>query len=99
MPEGSTPDPSIQLAGDAAGSSLRQTDQCNDTGRCLQTADDNLKKIASHELNSAQRDMALQVRQFIDQSKKAAKDGDLESARTLAWKAQLLSEELVNPQK
>jgi hypothetical protein len=43
--------------------------------------------------------MVKQVRQFIDQSKTATAAGDLESARTLAWKAQLLSDELVNPQK
>jgi len=96
---GSAPEPSIQLAGDAGGSALRQTGECHDAGRCLQTADENLKKIAGRQLSSSQRDMLTQVRQFIAQSKKATTEGDLESARTLAWKAQLLSEELVNPEK
>jgi hypothetical protein len=43
--------------------------------------------------------MVTQIHQFMDQSKTAVKDGDLERARTLAWKAQLLSEELVKPQE
>ena len=33
----------------------------------------------------------------MEQSKAAVGGGDLERARTLAWKAQLLSEELVKP--
>ena len=40
-----------------------------------------------------------QVRQFMDQSKAAIDAGDLERARTLAWKAEVLSEELVKPEK
>jgi hypothetical protein len=97
--QGSAPEPSIQLAGDAAGSNLRQTNECGDTSHCLQTADDNLKKIAGRGLSSDQKDIVTQVKQFIDQSKDATKNGDLDSARTLAWKAQSLSEELVNPEK
>jgi hypothetical protein len=89
--EGSTPEPSIQLVGG--------TDNSSDTAKFLQSTDDNLKKLAGHELNSSQQSMVKQVRQFIDQSKTATAAGDLESARTLAWKAQLLSDELVNPQK
>jgi hypothetical protein len=75
------------------------TDNSSDTAKFLQSTDENLKKLAGHELNSSQQSMVKQVRQFIDQSKTATAAGDLESARTLAWKAQLLSDELVNPQK
>jgi len=59
----------------------------------------NLKKIDETKLTTSQHEMVNQVHQFMDQSKSAASAGDLERARTLAWKAQLLSEELVNPQK
>jgi hypothetical protein len=89
--EGSTPEPSIQLVGSANNSS--------DTAKYLQSADENLKKLAGRQLESSQQSMVKQVHQFIDQSKTATAAGDLESARTLAWKAQLLSDELVNPQK
>jgi len=40
-----------------------------------------------------------QIRQFMAQSKAAVADGDMERARTLAWKAETLSEDLVNPPK
>jgi hypothetical protein len=97
--QGGTSEPSIQLAGDASSSPLRDTNQCSNASQCLQSAEENLKKIAGRQLSSNQRDMVTQIRQFVDQSKHASANGDLESARTLAWKAQLLSEELVNPEK
>jgi hypothetical protein len=93
--QGGTAEPSIQLAGGAAGPS-RQKDTAN---QLLGTTEANLKKIAGHPLSSNQQDMVNQIRQFMEQSKAAVGDGDLERARTLAWKAQLLSEELVKPSK
>jgi hypothetical protein len=61
----------------------------------LGTTDANLKQIAGRQLSATQQDMVNQIRQFVGQSKAAVVDGDLERARTLAWKAQVLSEELV----
>jgi hypothetical protein len=61
----------------------------------LGTTDANLKQIAGRQLSATQQAMVNQIRQFMDQSKAAVVDGDLERARTLAWKAQVLSEELV----
>jgi hypothetical protein len=61
----------------------------------LGTTDANLKQIAGRQLSATQQAMVNQIRQFMHQSKKAVVDGDLERARTLAWKAQVLSEELV----
>jgi hypothetical protein len=63
----------------------------------LGSTEENLKKIAGRQLSSDQQDMVNQIRQFMEQSKRAVGDGDLERARTLAWKAQVLSEELVKP--
>jgi hypothetical protein len=63
----------------------------------LGTTESNLKKIAGQQLSSDQQDMVKQIRQFMEQSKAAVADGDLDRARTLAWKAQVLSEELVKP--
>jgi hypothetical protein len=65
----------------------------------LDTTEANLKKIGDRQLNTEQQDMVTQIHQFMTQSKAAVGDGDLERARTLAWKAQLLSEELVKPEK
>jgi len=65
----------------------------------LAATDANLKKIEGTQLSSSQQDMIAQIRQFMDQSKKATAAGDAEQARTLAWKAKTLSEELVGPPK
>jgi len=65
----------------------------------LGTTEANLKKIAGRQLTPDQENMVNQIRQFMEQSKAAAGDGDLDRARTLAWKAQVLSEELVKPAK
>jgi hypothetical protein len=92
--QGGTSEPSIQLAGGPTGAHERDT-----ATQMLQSAEANLKKIAGSQLTSSQKDMVTQIRQFMDQSKTATTAGDIERARTLAWKAQLLSEELVNPPK
>ncbi|MGA7766576.1 MAG: hypothetical protein WCA27_10190 [Candidatus Sulfotelmatobacter sp.] len=95
--QGGTADTSIQLAGGAASN---QTSNKRDTAnQMLSAAETNLKKIAGQQLNANQQDMVNQIRQFMKQSKAAVGDGDLERARTLAWKAQVLSEELVKPEK
>lgn len=97
MRQGGTSEPSIQLAGSANGSQAsHQRDTAN---RMLGTTEENLKKIAERQLSSNQQEMVNQIRQFVEQSKTAVAAGDLERARNLAWKAQLLSEELVKPQE
>jgi hypothetical protein len=95
--DGGTSEPSIQVAGGATGEQTNQ--QRNTANEMLDVANGNLKKISGHQLTSEQQDMVSQIHQFMDQSKTAVKDGDLERARTLAWKAQILSEELVKPEK
>lgn len=87
----------MQLAGGAAGSqTANQRDTAN---QMLGTTQENLKKIAGRQLTTNQQDMVNQIRQFMNQSKDAADAGDLDRARTLAWKAQLLSEDLIKPEK
>jgi hypothetical protein len=93
--QGGTAEPSIQLGGGAASAS-QQRDTAN---QMLGTTEANLKKIAGRQLTSDQQNMVNQIRQFKEQSKAALGDGDLDRARTLAWKAQVLSEELVKPAK
>ena len=94
--QGGTSEPSVQLAGGPAGQTSHQRDTAN---QMLGTTEANLKKIAGRQLSSKEQDMVNQTRQFMTQSKAAVDAGDLERARTLAWKAQLLSEELVKPEK
>ena len=95
--QGGTSEPTIRLAGGAVGDqAVQQRDTANQMLAATQT---NLKKIAGRQLTANQQDMVNQIHQFIDQSRNAVASGDLERARTLAWKAQLLSEELVKPDK
>lgn len=94
---GGTKDPNIQLAG---GPKNDEAAQKRDTiNQLLGVTDQNLKKTGGMQLTPSQQDTVTQTRQFIDQSKAAMANGDLERARTLAWKAELLSEDLVKPEK
>ena len=94
--KGGTTEPSIQLAG---GSTAEQAAKRDAINQALGTTEQNLQKAAAMQLNTTQQDTVSQTRQFVEQSKAAMADGDLERAKTLAWKAQLLSEDLVNPAK
>ncbi|HTS34223.1 MAG TPA: hypothetical protein VMH04_01050 [Candidatus Solibacter sp.] len=95
--QGGTSEPSIQLAGGASGD--QANGQRDATNQLLGSTDANLKKLEGRSLSANQQDMVSQVRQFMQQSKTAVDAGDMERARTLAWKAQLLSEELLKPAK
>ena len=95
--QGGSTEPRIQLAGGpTAAEAAHKRDAVN---QLLGATNQNLKKTAGWQLNSNQQDTITQTRQFVKQSEAAMAEGDLERARTLAWKAELLSEDLVNPQK
>ncbi len=95
--QGGTADPSIQLAGGPG--TAQASSKKDEVNQLLGVTQENLKKIAAQPLNSNEQDTATQIRQFMDQSKAAIADGNLERARTLAWKAKTLSEDLVGPEK
>jgi hypothetical protein len=95
--QGGISEPSVQLAGDASGD--QKSHEQETTNQMLDSTKENLKKIGGHQLSPDQQNMVNQTRQFMEQAKAAADAGDLDRARTLAWKAQLLSEELVRPDK
>jgi len=93
--QGGTSDPNIQLAGGTGGQ--QATQQRTTANQMLDATEENIKKISGRQLSAGQRDVLAQIHQFVDQSKAASASGDLERARTLAWKAQTLSEELAKP--
>jgi len=95
--QGGTSEPSIQLAGGAVGAQAAH--QRETANQMLGATEKNLKQIDGQKLSPSQQDMVNQIHQFMQQSKTAVAAGDLERGRTLAWKAQLLSEELIKPQK
>jgi hypothetical protein len=94
---GGTSEPPIHLSGGPEG--VQAAQQRNTANQMLTATQLNLKKIAGRTLTANQQDMVKQVHQFMEQSKAAAATGDTDRARMLAWKAQLLSEELTNPLK
>lgn len=97
VPQGGASTPDIELVGGAAGS--QASNERKSASEMLQSTETNLEQIEGAQLNSSQQDMIKQVRQFMAQSKTAADAGDPDGARTLAWKAQSLSEQLLKNQK
>ena len=95
--QGGITEQSIQLAGGSAGDQANQ--KRGAASQMIAVTEENLKKIAGRQLSTAEQDSVSQIRQFVDQSKSAITAGNLERAQTLAWKAKLLSDDLLNPQK
>ncbi|MGA2020065.1 MAG: hypothetical protein ABSH02_05695 [Candidatus Sulfotelmatobacter sp.] len=92
---GGSDEPIVELKGDT---SAGQASYQRFTTEQLNTAtEENLKKIAGHELNTTQQEMVSQIKQFMEQSKSAIAAGDLGRGHNLAMKARLLSDELVKP--
>ncbi len=70
-------------------------EQLKKTNSLLNGTTLNLQKISAKELNPNQQDMVKQIRNYMQQSKRAAAAGDVQGATNLAFKAHLLSEELI----
>ncbi|HKT50389.1 MAG TPA: hypothetical protein VJV96_08825 [Candidatus Angelobacter sp.] len=70
-----------------------QRDQYN-TEQLLQTTENALNNL-KRQLSKEEEAMVAQARSYINQSRQASKDNDPARARTLAQKANLLSNELV----
>ncbi len=91
---GGSAEPSIQLVGGAAST---PNDQQRTIDELTAATKENLKKLEGRQLNPTQQDTVTQIKQFMDQSKTAAAEGDMERSNNLATKARLLSDELVKP--
>jgi hypothetical protein len=90
--DGGTAEPTVQLKSDTKDA----PDQVSTTEQLRAATEDNLKKIAGNELTADQQEMVNQIKQFVDQSKAAIAEGDLERGHNLAMKAKLLSDELAS---
>ena len=90
---GSTADPVVQLAPSVTEQQASQ--QRQSTAQLLTATEANLNKISTRQLTSAQQDMVNQIRNYVQQAKVAENAGDLQRARNLAFKAQLLSDEVL----
>lgn len=87
---GSTAEPSIQIS-----SGQPDAQDVTSTNSLLEATGSNLKKISGRQLSPAQQDMVKQIRSYMDQAKSASGLGDTQGAHNLAFKAHLLSEELL----
>ena len=94
--QGGIAEQSIQLAGGSAGDQAQKRDAAN---QMIAATEQNLYKLTGRQLSNAERDSVIQIRQFVEQSRTALTAGNLERAQTLAWKAKLLSEDLLDPKK
>lgn len=94
--QGGIAEQSIQLAGGSAGDQAQKKDAAS---RMIAATEQNLNRLTGRQLSNAERDSVIQIRQFVEQSRTALTAGNLERAQTLAWKAKLLSEDLIDPKK
>ena len=76
---------------DAEASAARQQ-----TTSSINEAEKNLARSQGKTLNATQSDLAAKIKQFIGDAQSASREGDWTRARSLATKAQVLSEELAS---
>ena len=90
---GDTTEPRIDIS---PGLSPQQASQQRGrTTWLLGKTDENLKTLASRQLNPTQQDTVNQVKRYVEESEAATNAGDLQRAYTLANKARMLSGDLV----
>ncbi len=65
-----------------------------ETNQSLSIADKNLASVRGKTLNVMQTDLVSKIKGFLKDAREAAQAGDWKRARSLAKKAQVLSEEL-----
>lgn len=90
---GSTVDPGVQIS--TGGTEEQVSRQKKSTTQLLQRTEANLRKISVRQLDAGQQDTVKQIRMYLGQAKAAVDSGDLQRAHNLAFKANLLSAELL----
>lgn len=65
------------------------------TEQLLSSTEGNLQQLATRNLKQGERDTVSQIRNYMVGSRSALEDGDLPRARTLAFKAHLLADDLL----
>ncbi len=90
---GSTTDPPLAISPGVSEQQVSQ--QVATTNGLLVMTDENLKTIASRQLDAGQQETVEQIKSYMKQSRTAASSGDVQRAYTLANKARMLSGDLV----
>ena len=94
--DGGTSEPAVQLTG-GAGAGGPASPQNVTTDQLLGATEENLKKLPARQLTADQQAMVNQIHQYMEQSKAATAEGDVERGHSLAMKANLLSKDLTKP--
>jgi hypothetical protein len=90
---GSTADPTVEIS---PGLSPQQaTQKLQATNQLLAATDADLKQIAARQLSDAEQDTLAHIKNYMEQARKAANNGDVQRAYNLANKANLLSADMV----
>jgi hypothetical protein len=90
---GGTAEPAVQLS--PRLSEEQASHQRENTDGLLAMTDSNLKQMSAHSPSPGQQETVAQIRSYMQQAKAASSAGDLERAYNLAFKAHLLSDELL----
>jgi hypothetical protein len=91
---GGATEPTAQIS--PGGLSKQQaSSQSQNTTQLLAGTNTNLQKLSGRQLSPAQQDTVKQIRTYMDQAKAATDTGDVQRAHNLAFKAHLLSDDLV----
>ena len=91
--DGSTAEPDVKLS--RPMSPKQSSNQLKNTDDLLAGTESNLKQISGRTLNATQQETVKQIHLYMDQARKAIDEGDLDRGRNLAFKAHLLSDDLV----
>jgi len=83
----------VQLSQDVNQQQASREQQVTD--QLLAQTASNLKTLAARQLTSGQLDTVTQIKTYMEQSRAAENEGDLQRAHNLALKANLLSADLV----
>lgn len=73
----------------------QSSNQLKNTDDLLADTESKLKQISGRTLNAAQQETVKQIHLYMDQARKARDEGDLDRGHNLAFKAHLLSDDLV----
>lgn len=92
---GGTDEPTVQISASMTEEQAAKSRAAITT--LLNQTDDNLQKLSTRQLSADEKDTVDQIRKFEEQSKAADQQGDLPRAQSLANKAKLLSDALLNP--
>jgi hypothetical protein len=91
--EGGASEPAAQIV--PGMSPAEATRQRQNAERLLGSTGDQLKQLASRPLDGQRQETVDQIRNYMDGSRSALKEGDVQRANTLAEKAHLLTEDLI----